>query len=390
MTSTQPAQADLRVWASDLSPFALKLRSMLDYSGKAYRWLPEEGSRAEGVRLFVRIAWSKQLRTALRFPRNRSLDEYPLVPFIADTQGSVYFDSSALARWIDQSHPRPGAPLVPEEPELAFLASLIDEAFDEFGLYMVHHNRWVPSADTNRAGLRIAEEFAPVLGPMARLLARRFPSRQTRRLPYLFSVAPPGTRPGPAGAFPAPEGFPPTHALLEEAWERHLSAMEELLRAQPYLLGARFTLADASAYGQLSMNLVDGRTAARMRELAPTTFRWLEAIRDGKHKERGGQLRQSPALEPLLEVIGQTFVPLMEQNEAAFLAAEAAGETLFNERAFDAGRALYDGELLGRPFRAVVKSFQVPVWRELQESFARLPAAGRPALPERIFRALSA
>ena len=28
-------------------------------------------------------------------------------------------------------------------------------------------------------------------------------------------------------------------------------------------------------------------------------------------------------------------------------------------------QALYDGTLLGRPFRAVVKTFQVAVWREL-------------------------
>jgi glutathione S-transferase len=45
------------------------------------------------------------------------------------------------------------------------------------------------------------------------------------------------------------------------SWRRYLAAMENVLREQPFLLGQRFTLADASAYGQLSMNLVDGRAA---------------------------------------------------------------------------------------------------------------------------------
>jgi hypothetical protein len=42
-------------------------------------------------------------------------------------------------------------------------------------------------------------------------------------------------------------------------------------------------------------------------------------------------------------------------------------------RAFDAGRALYDGRLLGQPFRSVVKTFQVRVWRELLVAWAALP-----------------
>jgi hypothetical protein len=164
--------------------------------------------------------------------------------------------------------------------------------------------------------------------------------------------------------------------------------MEEVLRSQPYLLGERFTLADASAYGQLSMNLVDGRAADRLRELAPTTFSWLCSIRDGGHTTSRGRLHQSPELRPLLAVIGQTFVPLMQQNEAAYLSAHEGGETLFNERAFDAGRALYDGQLLGHPFRAVVKTFQVQVWRELRAGFAELSAPQRRILPEEIGRAL--
>ena len=88
----------------------------------------------------------------------------------------------------------------------------------------------------------------------------------------------------------------------------------------------------------------------------------------------------TPALQPLLRMISQTFMPLMMQNEKAYEQARAAGETLFNEAAFKRHRALYDGQLLEHPFRAVVKTFQVRVWRELKASWWALAAQDRAAL----------
>lgn len=48
--------------------------------------------------------------------------------------------------------------------------------------------------------------------------------------------------------------------------------MEHLLSAQPFLLGERFTLADASAYGQLGMNLVDPQSMHYCRTWLPALF----------------------------------------------------------------------------------------------------------------------
>ena len=69
----------------------------------------------------------------------------------------------------------------------------------------------------------------------------------------------------------------------------------------------------------------------------------------------------------------------MRQNARAYQAARERGESLFNESAFDRGRACYDGELLGRPFRSVVKTFQVRVWRELCDAWDALPEDDRVA-----------
>ena len=47
------------------------------------------------------------------------------------------------------------------------------------------------------------------------------------------------------------------------------------------------------------------------------------------------------------------------------------------DRLQDAGKALYDGELMGHPFRSVAKTFQVRVWRELCSQWRGLDEAAR-------------
>jgi len=371
---TAPQQHTWAIWGSELSPFALKLRACCDWAGLPYEWLPAEGGRLRNYRVLAVIEWAKRTRTVERHPRLDDLDEYPLVPLLLEDDRRVLYDSSALARWIDDRHPAPHGRLVPTDPALAFVVQLIDEAFDEFGLYMVHHNRWVTSATTNDAGERLAREFARVRPPgTERLMARRFSERQVRRLPYLFSVAPHGFSVGLRAALtpPAPAGFPPTHGILDEAWTAYLASI------RPFLLGRQFTLADASIYGQLGMNLSDPTAADEMRRRAPTTFAWLEAIRDRRHVGSTGSLELTDDLGPLLLIIGRTFVPLMQQNERAYEEAYARGERRFNEAAFDRGRALYDGTLLGQPFRAVAKTFQVRVWREICTAWRALSPDAR-------------
>ena len=372
------------LWGLTASPYQLKMQSLLDFAGYAWERWPDQASRGSALAMALRLSWARQRGTVRRFPAMASgLDEYPAVPFYTQDKRHFYYDSSSLAHHLDQLAARNAAPLIPPDPTLAFICQLIDEAFDEFGLYMVHHMRWVGSARSTPMGAMTARELRQLLPPgFTPLLAARLYRRQASRCPYLFSVAPDNYA-APVSrdrAAPSRPGFPPTHALLEEAWRGYLAAMEELLSQQPYLLGGRFTLADASAYGQLGMNLVDPEAVALLEALAPRTYQWLCAIRDHDHCEQGGSLALTPSLQPLLRMIAKTFVPLMVQNEAAYERELAAGETVFNETAFDRGRALYDGHLLDHPFRAVVKTFQVRVWRELKASWTALDDDARAVL----------
>ena len=377
------------LWGLAASPYQLKMQSLLDFTGHDWERWPQQGGRRSVLSMILRLEVAKRRGTIQRFPAmSAELDEYPAVPFYTHDGKTFYYDSSSMAHHLDQDAGHQTSLLIPQDPRLAFICQLIDEAFDEFGLYMVHHMRWVGSAQTTPMGKMTALEFRRLLPPgFEPRLARRLYRRQVSRCPYLFSVAPEGYDAGVTrDRTPPPRsGFPPTHALLDEAWRRYLAAMEHLLANQPYLLGGRFTLADASAYGQLGMNLVDPQAIAQLELLAPNTFRWLCAIRDGRQGEHGrGDLALTSSLKPLLRIITSTFVALMRQNEKAYEHAVADGETVFNEAAFDRHRALYDGHLLGHPFRAVAKTFQVRVWRELKESWQALDVQDRNSLEQEL------
>jgi glutathione S-transferase len=374
---------DWTLGGSALSPFALKVEALLRFAKLPYRWMPAEGRFGEALHFERRRRRLVRGRLPLTWPPQDPLDEFPLVPFLFGPHGEHLYDSSAIGAWLDAQGHTKESPLVPAgDPALRFAIRLVDEALDEVGLYLVHHNRWVVSARDNDAGARLAAEMRPLLGPLAAAVGRSFPARQVRRLPYLFSVAPPEARFDDLPVRlrpPQRPGFPPTHALLDTAFARLLAALEPLLAAGSFLFGERFTLADASVYGQLAMNRPDPSADERIRRAAPAVHAWIGRVARGDFEghRSAGPLALSDAHAPLLAWIATLFVPLMQQNYDAWERHRDRGETRFNEAAFDAGRALYAGVLLGHPFRSVAKTFQVRVWRDLRRDWEALPDAAR-------------
>ncbi len=378
------AARDWVIWGSELSPFALKLALCCRYAELPYRFLPEQGGWAENWRHLLRVEALKRGRLPLTWPEMSADDELPLVPYLLGPDGENLYDSTAIAEWLDRTLPAPRQ-LIPDEPIAAFVARLIDDYADEVGLYLVHHQRWVVSARDNDAGARLAREYRFQVGPLQPVMARWFSARQTRRLPYLFSVAPEAAviaglprRRQP----PTRQGFPPTQVLLRDAYARLTQILDDLLAARPYVLGERFTLADAALYGQLAMNLPDPTTARDLQQRTPRLFHWLQVLHEGRPTAAQGQapLQIDAALEPLLAEIARIHVPLMQQNAAAHAQQQARGGSRFSERAFDRGEALYAGVLDGRPFRSVAKSFQARVWRDCQARWARLTSTSQATL----------
>ncbi|HRI49105.1 MAG TPA: glutathione S-transferase C-terminal domain-containing protein [Pseudomonadota bacterium] len=362
------------VYGSELSPFALKVRAMCRSTGLPHQFFTREASTWEAARVQLRKELLVRGYLQLTWPQMTAEDEFPLVPFLFGPDGENLYDSTAIGYWLDEQSPvkdRPGS-LIAREPEPVRAAiAVIDEYADEWGLYLAHHHRWVVSARSCNAASRLVDELPPIVRLGRARIERFFTARQVRRLPYLFSFAPPGLHIAGLPAYrqpPSRPGFPPTHELLEDALLRLLAALEPVLQRRPFLFGSRFTLADASLYGQLAMNLEDPEASALIAARAPHTHAWLRAIYKGEFpgSEPGAPLSLHEDLRPLFTEIGRTFIPLMQQQLRAYERYRAAGGSLYNEAAFDAGQGLYDGELDGRPFRHVVKSFQVKTWRNLQ------------------------
>src|SRR5262245_16212504 len=276
------------LYGSALSPFSLKVRFACERAGLEHRRFPEQGGTPENVIVQARRFSLVRGLSQPTHPAVSPLDELPLVPFLFGPHGTSYWDSSAIVRWLDARPPRAlAAPLVPREPRARFAAHLLDEAFDEVGLYALHHQRWVVSAKSTRAAEVAGEEFRSLIPrPLRRWSQETFAARQVRRLPYLFSVAPSGFHvPGVAPhRQPRPRpGFPATHELLARVHEGLVAGLEGALAAAPFLLGSCFSIADAAAGGMIASHLlIDPETAENLGARAPVTVAWARALLAGR------------------------------------------------------------------------------------------------------------
>src|SRR5262249_12387700 len=147
-----------------LSPFTLKVRFACDRAGLDYRFLPKGAGTRENLIVQARRFALVRGITRPTYPELTPLDELPLVPFLFGPGGACYWDSSAIVRWPDAWPPAPCAvPLVPREPRARFAAHLLDETFDEVGLYALHYQRWVVSASSTRAPEIAGDEYRSVI-----------------------------------------------------------------------------------------------------------------------------------------------------------------------------------------------------------------------------------
>ena len=167
---------NLTFWGLVASPFQLKMQALADAAGLRWQRWPEQAGTLQAVATYRRLAKSRRQKTVERFPqRIPGLDEYPAVPYYSFDSRQFYYDSTGLALHLDTLQIAL-EPLVPLDAPLRFICRLIDEAFDEFGLYMAHHNRWVTSAATNTMGELSVQELRHehVLNPALGLRAIRW------------------------------------------------------------------------------------------------------------------------------------------------------------------------------------------------------------------------
>jgi len=399
------------LYGSQLSPFCLKVAATLSFAGIPFRWHWQREGFFEFLKYETKVQLIKLGILRVHIPSVSSpLEEFPLVPFLFGEDGTTAYDSSHIASALWTSHNN----CLSENKCLSFAVHLIEEFFDDWGLYVVHHKRWTGKGNNTDAS-KSAGNFVAVkeIGNMSglpesllALIGKGFDRRQTLRLGYLFSVAKQGNETKQRDDLPrSPTGNHPTSKLLDQSFELILSAVENVLKQRPFLFGNHPTVADCALFGQLNMNaLIDIGTRMEMEENHPELIQWLDRIQT--FTESFSRQKRSPRtltvsrdttdlasavyghtyefdmdmetlfkpLLPLIRHIFQTYVPLMQQNEQAYIRYSKEGITTFNERAFWSNQAMFTGNLLFQKhkFTTVVKTFQVQTWRNLKYEYSRL------------------
>lgn len=269
------------------SPYTRKMLAVLRYRQIAYRFL---------------LPSNPQLRDLPR-PKVSLLPTFYLPDEAGELQAVT--DSSPLIRRFEREYE--GRSLIPSDPALAFLNDLIEDYADEWLTKAMFHYRWAYEADIAKAakilpcwrGFNVPDEALAQAG-------EAFSERQIGRLRYVGSNA-------------------VTGPVIEASYRRLLVALEDHLRAFPYLMGHRPGSCDFAVFGQLTqLAEFDPTPAALALEIAPRVTAWVGMMEDlsGLEPVDGDWISMDPipaTLGAVLSEIGQVYPPVMLANAKAVM-----------------------------------------------------------------------
>ena len=113
----------------------------------------------------------------------------------------------------------------------------------------------------------------------------------------------------------------------------------------------------------------DPETASALAARWPHLHAYAQGLRTPSALPSAGA-RALPA--PLVALAAEVFLPFLQANHAAFERHGRPVAREANERAYWRGDKLFEGTMLGMPYRTVVKTFQVAVLHDLQLRFRGL------------------
>jgi hypothetical protein len=115
--------------------------------------------------------------------------------------------------------------------------------------------------------------------------------------------------------------------VIEHIGNRVMDIMETHIVNQPFLFGSRPSIAEFGLYGQLSQFILDLSAIEPCGQRAPYTMRWLHHMDDLSGFEgewRQGSDNYAPAVEALLAMVGDEYLPFLLANaEAVATGAES-------------------------------------------------------------------
>ncbi len=272
------------------------------------------------------------------------------VPLLRRPDGALMRDTTSMLLWLEQRFNT--APVLPEDPALAFLMRLLEDYADE-GLWRpALYYRWAFDTDAKLYAHRFLEDFLKLPGVSGRLegAQRAFVIARQRRV-YL-----------------AEEGVTDENrSAVEQQYLDELRDLEILLSDRPFLLGDRPCLVDFGYFASMFRHFsIDPTPSKIMRNRAPAVYAWVarlwntraSALSDRELLSWDG-LCDEPVIGNILSRAGRIYLPYLHANAVAV----------------DAGKLKFDAELDGHvyprmtaiPFRAWSREVLIREYERLSQ-----------------------
>lgn len=262
-----------------------------------------------------------------------------------DTQAVC--DSTPIIRRLEESYS--DRSVLPCDPGLAFIDYLIEDFADEWCSKYMFHYRWHEAVDADNAGTLLPLSMdVSILQSAHKEFKHWVEERQTSRLHVVGSNT-------------------TTAPIIDASYRRFLTAMENHLANQKYMLGNRPAAGDFGLFGQLSQLVgFDPTPRAIAHKVSPRTVAWVDLMRDQSGLEPTEQdwvsIKDQPeSLRGLLDEIGRVYVPAQ----------------LANARAVAAGEKKWHAEIDGAPWVQQTFPYQAKCLRWVNDYYRALSDADR-------------
>ena len=258
-------------------------------------------------------------------------------------------DSTPIIRRLEEQYS--GRSVLPGDPAVAFIDYLIEDFADEWCTKYMFHYRWHAKLDAGNAGTLLPLSMDVTMPKDGHQEFKHWV--EERQISRLYVVGSNDT----------------TAPVIDASYRRFLTAMENHLGNQKYMLGNRPAAGDFGLYGQLSQLVgFDPTPRAMAHEVSPRTVAWVDLMRDqsGLAPTEQDWLSledQAESLRGLLEEIGRMYAPAQ----------------LANVRAVQAGEKIWESEIDGAPWTQQTFPYQAKCLMALRQTFAALSAADRAA-----------
>ena len=267
----------------------------------------------------------------------------PVIPVIQTPDGHWTNDSTPFLQALEDE----GRALLPPDPVQRFACLLIEDMADEWTMKARFHYRWHYAEDAEWCANWLMYDSLPLAGrDQVEQAAAGIRERQISRMALVGCT-------------------PETKPVIEGSFARVTKHLEEVALGDTlFLFGNRPSLADLAFYGQIKVMSVDPTPMAFLRKERPYFYRWLDMVDDASGIDGDWTDEPGEAVQALLGLAGDTYLP--------FLSA--------NEEALKAGHETFSLEIEGKPYTQGVFKYQLRCLMALLEAWKDLPEEARSTL----------